>query len=140
MIGRTLFRGKCVDNGEWAYGYFVGSDGYADIIEVDAGRAYEGGYHPLHVHSVIPETVSQWTGLIDKTGVKIFEGDIVRTEFGRMCIIKWFSSPAYCGWDLKSIGDLDNIANTKTPRPGYLFDRRYLEVVSNKWEDTCESR
>ena len=121
-----LFRGKRFDNGEWVEGFYT-----------DHNVTYYSCCRCPVIENIIDDyevdeyTVGQYTGMVDKNGTKIFEGDIVKTKYGRLCIVVWFASPQHNGWDLTPVDTIGNIRHTKCPDSYDLYKRDNLEVIGN---------
>lgn len=95
MDMEILFRGKRTDNGDWVEGYYAVIGRRNVIIALpemyyteDAEERYGN-----EIHDIVPETVCQYTGLDDRDGRKIFEGDITRYE-GKFFKTAWVSGCA----------------------------------------------
>ena len=128
-----LFRGKILGLTDWSYGYYAKSgENHFILLDTDNEDNYS---------IVDPETVGQYTGLTDKNGERIFEGDIVEL-YDRNYDTKWravveFGNPNgnySWGWQLNPIGKVD--INTDILCWVEMEETgAYCEVIGNRWDN-----
>ena len=108
MNERFLFRGKRKDNGEWVYGNLIKRKIWSSEFYVI--RVEDNGFDSYVEYEVIPETVGQCTGLEDKNGKLIFNGDVLKGftypflsdgDYDYYALVVW--SKDYCAFRLRTI-------------------------------------
>jgi uncharacterized phage protein (TIGR01671 family) len=116
-----LFRGKDADSGLWCYGDLSFSRDRKPYIRFWAHNGYL-------VREVMPETVGQFTGFVDKNKKRIFEDDILASTYEEENVVHelvlWYNN----GWHIK----------WKQAEPDVIWQQdmdRYSEIVGNIWDN-----
>ena len=126
MMREILFRGKKIDNDEWTYGFYFehSIDG-----QKDSYIKYQTFDEGFVTNEVVADTVGQYTGLTDKNGKKIFEGDILLKGFEKV-LVKWNANQ--CRWGIYS--NNYEICGFNESTQGYF------EVIGNIYDNKEEEK
>lgn len=114
MNREILFRGKRIDNGEWAEGCLLYSDDEYRIVTSMLSSGENEETVMAASHKVYGDTICQYTELRDDNGTKIFDGDILKL-YDENNNYTWYAVVSFgnpngeyvWGWNLVPIGEFN---------------------------------
>lgn len=113
-----LFRGKDICDNEWIYGQWLPKSG---TICTETNIEGTTLYNDLFVK---PDTIGQYTGLTDKNGTKIFEGDILKWR--KTKIIVNYIGCTFLGYDIHGVTHNIPVVMTECEVIGNIYDNPEL--------------
>lgn len=113
-----LFRGKRVSDGKWVQGYYACLPDAAGSVHMIFAPA-ENPDESNQTCYIDPNTVGQYTGLTDKNGERVFDGDIIKTG----------SAVSYVYWDEKSL--CWSVYDGKADAALAYYESYEVEVIGN---------
>ena len=135
-----LFRGKRIDNGEWVYGFYVCIDNKHHYI-FTGGKDTSGLYPTFLYHEVDPSTVGQYTGMTDRKGKKIFEGDLLSATI-KAVVNKRINDWGLTDYDFEkktAVWSVEwKVFNARHGFYVYGKDRRFHALLSNSIMINCD--
>ena len=120
MMRKILFRGKKIDNDEWTYGFYFEHSIDDQKYSYIKYQTFDEGFV---TNEVVADTVGQFTGLCDKNGKKIFEGDIVESPRGTQGFIEWQN--AECAFLVNIGDDWQTMDDCPYEVVGNIYDKGY---------------
>ena len=112
-LRKILFKAKRLDNDEWVKG-----DLYHNVKGYDCIGQLEG--KDVMVYPIDPSTVCQYTGLKDKNGAPIYEGDELEYDNGDISFIRTVE------WRKGAFRFGNNLL--------YFFEENYMKVLGSKFD------